>query len=347
MSAYRTTARRRGARVARRLLAGLAAATAVVAGLAASPAVAAEPARGRCDPLIAYREGFPIGRDSKVMGVPGSGGEPHALYDGPLSELDPDWSPDGRLLVFATRLNLDGVVSERGLDVVDVTTGEVRTVLRQESFTRFPEWSPRGREIAYVSAEGGRGPLTAVRVVRSDGTRDRLVVAVPEGEVVQDLAWEPHGRTLWITSRVGETQWRLRSVDLRTGELQPLDSTRGLGYPRFAHGRRLVVEADEVGPDGRSHASLYVTDRRTLQPLVRLFGVADDQWSPALAPDGDEVAYLRAFGHPTAPHALEVLSLRDATVRPLVGPILGDTQPMEREGLSWQPKGRCVAGFPY
>jgi Tol biopolymer transport system component len=283
------------------------------------------------------------------MGVPESGGRPQVLYDGPLSELDPDWSPDGRQLVYATRINNAGVVSERGLDVLDVGTGTVRTLLRlPNDFTRYPAWSPTGREIAYATSLGGNGPQTAARIVGADGTGDRLLAVLPDpGFAIQDLSWQPDGSRIWVSATNPSTfDWRLWSVDARTGAVRLEDDRFRLGYPRFfEHLPLAVVEGDEIGADGLSHSSLYLTDRRTLAPRVRIFPVADDQWSPALSPDGDRVAYLRPGTHPTKPHALEVISLT-GRVRQLVAPLPGvDT--FYREGLSWQPEGRCVVGFDY
>lgn len=319
----------------------------LLVGAVVAPAVADRGSghgRERCERLIVYREGLALNA-SRVMGVPESGGVPHPVHDGPAAELDPDWSPDGRELVIATRRLADGVVTDRGLDVVDVATGQARVLLRQDPFpTRFPAWSPDGRSVAYASAKDGHGPLTALRVVAADGTGDRLVTAVPQGHLIQDLEWHPGGDRILMTWRTDGYDWRLSSVDVATGETVLLDDDRELGYPRFfEHGRsRIVVEGSELDASGVPRATLYLTHPKKLEPLTRLFAAPEDQWGPAVAPDGDEVAYLQF-----STHALEVVSLRDGSVRQVVAPLPGFPSQFVREGVDWQPAGRCVAGFPY
>src|SRR5437588_612916 len=80
------------------------------------------------------------------------------------SGYDPAWSPDGRRIAFAARLD----DPERlAIYVVGATGGDPKRVV---AAGEFPSWSPDGRRIAYVDPDSG-----AVFVINVDGTgRQRI-----------------------------------------------------------------------------------------------------------------------------------------------------------------------------
>ncbi|MFL5771228.1 MAG: S9 family peptidase [Chloroflexota bacterium] len=84
------------------------------------------------------------------------------VTDGPASDDDPAWSPDGTKVAFTTRLNRDYDLAFRSdIVVVDVATGK-RTRITNGSKPIFfvPAWLPDGRTIA---ALGGRLPQNGYR----------------------------------------------------------------------------------------------------------------------------------------------------------------------------------------
>src|SRR5688572_26638689 len=72
--------------------------------------------------------------------------EARELTSGPRYDHQPDWSPDGRLVVYSS---YDGEAIE--LRLLDLTTGESRTLLSNGAVSVEPRWSPDGARIALVS----------------------------------------------------------------------------------------------------------------------------------------------------------------------------------------------------
>lgn len=77
-------------------------------------------------------------------------GEATRLTDGPVSDGDPAWSPDGRRIAFAANRRRDADLFGRSdIHVVDLETGAVTAVTRgPRSIFAGPAWLPDGRTIA-------------------------------------------------------------------------------------------------------------------------------------------------------------------------------------------------------
>ncbi|HMC54746.1 MAG TPA: hypothetical protein VKH19_06200, partial [Gemmatimonadaceae bacterium] len=69
------------------------------------------------------------------------------LTDGNTYDFQPDWSPDGRSLVYSA---YDG--KSYALMLLDLPTGERRTLLDDGNVSVDARWSPDGSRIAFVSS---------------------------------------------------------------------------------------------------------------------------------------------------------------------------------------------------
>jgi hypothetical protein len=156
--------------------------------------------------------------------------------------VDPDVSPDGRRVVFAT--------NHRGttyLEIADLGPGGVtntRTLvpsgLFDQAFT--PRWSPDNRHVAYSS--WSRGGYRDVRIV---DTRDGSFESVTQDRALdQDPSYSADGKTLYFTSdRTGVMN--VYAYDVATHGLQQVTNViNGAYYP-------------EASPDGKTLAYVGYT----------------------------------------------------------------------------------------
>jgi len=141
------------------------------------------PSRDPRSPLgqIAYVDGA-----IALINSDGSGGLQLA------SGASPDWSPDGRRLIFSnTQCETDWDTYYEclsgGLVVIDAETRDT-TRVRNSELGEAPAWSPRGDLIAFVrSAHANR-----LFIVRLDGSELRELSFPQVGEIYEP-AWSPDG----------------------------------------------------------------------------------------------------------------------------------------------------------
>src|SRR5919201_1070847 len=112
------------------------------------------------------------GGDIWVMNANGSGRR-RITRSGSGLDFDPDFSPDGRRIVFRTsrgRYAPDprGIGLE-GIFVVNVRTRRERQI-QPRTGGLFPAWSPDGSRIAFSGLSTGGGPLETIQLMRPDGS---------------------------------------------------------------------------------------------------------------------------------------------------------------------------------
>lgn len=187
-----------------------------------------------------------------VAGPDGAGRRPLLRESGAYS---PDWSPDGRRVVYAAGelrvVSADGSVvglgvtgaapawSPDGTRIAFHSGGDIHVahvtqnlqVLRVDRVTagRSPTWSPDGARLAYVTA-----PYDELHVIEAGG-------GVPErlapGQAAQDPDWSPDGRRIAFAS--GADVW---AVDVAAGTSSRLVS--GAAQPAWSpSGGRLAYAA--------------------------------------------------------------------------------------------------------
>ena len=73
----------------------------------------------------------------------------HELTAGPGYDFQPDWSPDGKIVVFVRYLH-----DAEELYTLDLQSGAVTQITQGGDVNLEPRWSPDGKRIAFVSTKG-------------------------------------------------------------------------------------------------------------------------------------------------------------------------------------------------
>lgn len=176
--------------------------------------------------------------------------------------LDPDFSPDGRHVVFT---NVSAVTAESFILRLDLETGEVTNLTNATSGVlpvddAQPRYSPDGRTIAFTSGfEGDAGIYTM------DAATGRSVRRVsPPGAFDTAPAWSPDGRYLVYSSYRGD----------------PLPLLESLAMPE---------QVRKIPLDGWY---LVKTEVLTGETTVLTSDAASPALAPVWSPDGSEIAFI-------------------------------------------------------
>lgn len=224
---------------------------------------------------------------------------------------------------FATRIAYVSKVGKHyTLNVADADGEGVQASLTSPASIISPAWSPDGRQLAYVSFEGGK----AIIVVQDVLTGQRRILAAFKG-TNSAPSWSPDGSQLVVTlSRDGGSQ------------LYVIGTTGG-AVRRLTQSSAIDTEA-VWSPDG---ASIYfVSDRGGGPQIYRVPATGGDATrvtfngsynvSPALSPDGRLMTYVGRVGGADRVHLMDLSS---GNVR-----VLTDTS--DDESPSFAPNSRLI-----
>ncbi len=104
----------------------------------------------------------------------------------PGDDISPDWSPDGKFLVFATARWTPRGDEDSDLGVLDLETGVIRQLTRGPDYDTGPAWSPDGTHIAFDRIETMTGVVRPC-IVTFDGLVERCAPST------LDERWRHHG----------------------------------------------------------------------------------------------------------------------------------------------------------
>ena len=263
--------------------------------------------------------------------VDADSGEANAVKRGPHSEFGPVWSPDGERIAFVTDAS-----GSRDVNVILVEgQGGTLPVSPEGDGTGSnegaPHWNPEGDRVAYVSDVEGQADIYVSDLEGGGATR----ITSGEGrELLGD--WSPDGQWL-VFSRQGDDDvqglWLRNPAGVNLLQLtdgsdsDPVWSSDGdaIAFVRDDFGNRdIYLLRPENGDDWRG---------KVLEE--RWQNSAEEDHSPAWAPDGDTLAFV---------------TTRDGNAEVYVAEAGGDAPPQrltinEAEDTDpvWSPDGNRIA----
>jgi len=149
------------------------------------------------------------GRDAEIYAMRPDGSERRQLTRNTVFDGDPDWSPDGRRIVFVSAQDSTPGAPTRRIEifVMNANGSGRRRLLEVTDAAYHPRWSPDGGRIAFERYDGDVGQIRPY-VMNSDGSNVHLVTSAP-GENFS-VEWSPDGtRLLFLSNRAPRNWWTM------------------------------------------------------------------------------------------------------------------------------------------
>ena len=248
-------------------------------------------------------------------------------------EVDPDWSPDGRWIAFASTQS-----GNSDIWIKPVGGGEATRITHDPASDRVPRWSPDGSALLFASDRSGALNLWTVSPFEGGETLSQITSDADVLAVEGQGSWSPDGTEivfgsdrdgnydLWIISAAGGASRQLTN--------HPRDEWAADWSP---DGEWIAFNSGNRG--GTADLWLIPSEGGTGRQLT-------DQQNkgPSWSPDGKWIAYCSEGGPPASTGH----GNRDIWLLPSSGGIpfkLIDTRYQDAAGARWSPDGTKIAFY--
>jgi len=224
------------------------------------------------------------------------------LTDGPGYDNEPDWSPDGKRILYTSYRN-----DALELWVLELATGRTQALVANGAANLDARWSPDGSKVAFVStAFHGRFHVFVVPVANANGSPSGEPVRITEehdsglpryyySKFDQYLSptWSPDGKELILISNRGDVWgsgdlWRMEARPGAAMRMVRKEETNWKARPDWARDGKRVVYSSYLG---RQRNQLWLTTAEGGDPL-ELTCCECDHTRPRWSPDGRRIAFV-------------------------------------------------------
>jgi TolB protein len=218
-------------------------------------------------------------REQRLSAEMGEGGSPQGVF----FQLEPAWSPDGRLIAFSSLR--DGTSH---LFVMEADGSGTRNLTSTAGEDDHPTWAPDGRRIAFA-----RGGVGDIYVMDEDGTHLRRLGNDLADE--RQPAWSPDGRWIaYIRRRSAAFNWELWLVRPDGTGRHQLTHLGAESYsPAWSPNSRRLVFSSNAGGTRWGIYTIGLNGRNLRRVTRSSLAAASDEFEPAWSPDGKLIAFVR------------------------------------------------------
>jgi dipeptidyl aminopeptidase/acylaminoacyl peptidase len=225
-----------------------------------------------------------------IFVVSADGGAPRQITSGDHDHGSPEWTPDGRTLVFSGLREDDASFRWRESHVyaIDVATGHVRQLTTRRGINSSPVVSPDGRMIAFTGYDWTDDTYrdADLYVMNIDGSGVRKLSGAFDRSI-QNVRWAPNSREIFFTAQSeGSSNLHVATLDGRIRQLSEgvhiLNVSSMSTNGTFAATRSAPTEPGQVVTLTARDPSLVQVTHANADLLANVrFGDFEEFWHPS------------------------------------------------------------------